>query len=273
MASAQAKAAATDVPRVLQKEDGDIEALFDRVAPRYDFLNHLLSGWMDVSWRRLLVQSAEVGESGQVLDCATGTGDVLFEFFDQLPYTVGGIGIDFSTAMLERARKKAERLGYQDRALFTRANLLEIPFTDEAFEAVTIAFGIRNVSDPARAINEMVRVCRPGGKVLILEFMRQPPGLSRSLVRFYCRRVMPLVARLFGSDGSAYGYLNESIDAFMTPFDLLTQMEVCGLCECRATNLFMGIATLHVGTKPMALGSPGMRAGKTISEEILDGLP
>ncbi|HYE78330.1 MAG TPA: bifunctional demethylmenaquinone methyltransferase/2-methoxy-6-polyprenyl-1,4-benzoquinol methylase UbiE, partial [bacterium] len=260
---------ATDVPRHLQKADGDIEALFDRVAPRYDLLNRLLSFSMDVAWRRLLVEAAGPIDQGQILDCATGTGDVLFEFLRQLPVTVHGMGIDFSQEMLVRAQAKANRLAYQDRATFRKANLLDLPFPDGQFEAVSIAFGIRNVSDTARGLAEMARVCRPGGRVLVLEFMRQPKTSLRRMTDLYCNHGMPLLAKALAPDAAAYRYLSASVEQFLSPGELVGLMERAGLEDCRATNLFLGIATLHAGTKPLALGSASLRSGRSPSEEML----
>lgn len=255
----------TDVPLHLQKADGDIEALFDRVAPRYDLLNRVLSMSLDVAWRRLMVESAGEFETGQVLDCATGTGDVVFEFLNQFPITVQGLGVDFSQPMLDLAELKAAKLGYKDRCMFQRANMLELPFEANTFEAVSVAFGIRNVSDTALGIAEMARVCRPGGKVLILEFMRQPKTPLRRMTDIYCNHMMPLIARVLAPDAGAYRYLSASVEQFMSPDELLGLMESAGLQECRATNLTLGIATLHEGTKPA--NEP--RPAKTISEEIL----
>ncbi|MEO7994813.1 MAG: bifunctional demethylmenaquinone methyltransferase/2-methoxy-6-polyprenyl-1,4-benzoquinol methylase UbiE, partial [bacterium] len=243
--------ASTDIAANLAtKADDEIAAMFDRVAPRYDLLNRVLSASLDVSWRRLLVERAEPPEYGQILDCATGTGDVLFEFMRATPYTVNGVGIDFSLGMIDRARGKARRLGYQDRALFTRANVLVIPFADEAFEAVSIAFGIRNVSDVPLAIEEMTRVCRPAGKVVILEFMRQPKTLLRRFLNIYTHGILPLIARIIAPDAAAYRYLGASVEQFLTPAQLIDLMEDAGLRDCESENLFFGVATLHWGTKP-----------------------
>lgn len=252
MALTSTNQAPTDVARNLQKADSDIEAMFDRVAPRYDFLNRVLSGSLDVAWRRRLVELAAVGETGQVLDCATGTGDVLFEFMRQTAYTLRGVGIDFSAAMLDRATQKAGQLGYTDRTEFVKANLLELPFADNTFEAVSVAFGIRNVSDTARGVAEMARVCRPGGHVCILEFMRQPRTFRRRCTDLYTHHILPVIARLVAPDAGAYRYLSASVESFLSPQELGQLMEQAGLVELQIEDQFLGVATLHVGRKPDA---------------------
>lgn len=264
MTSVRADSQPTDVARNLEKADGDIEAMFDRVAPRYDLLNRLLSGSLDVAWRRRLVEAAEVGEQGQILDCATGTGDVLFEFMRQTAYTVNGVGIDFSASMLELAERKGRHLGYQDRVEFHKANLLEPPFADDTFEAVSISFGIRNVSDTQKGIAEMTRVCRPGGRVCILEFMRQPRTFRRRLTDLYTHYILPLIARLVAPDAGAYRYLSASVEQFLSPEEMRELMESVGLVDVLVEDQFMGVATLHVGLKP----EPGYTP-PPVSEEML----
>jgi demethylmenaquinone methyltransferase/2-methoxy-6-polyprenyl-1,4-benzoquinol methylase len=215
-----------------------ISAMFGRVAPRYDLLNHVLGGGLDIYWRRRLVRAVAAQQPPRVLDLATGSGDVLLALQRHRAYTQNALGADFCLPMLQQARaKKAPNL--------LAGDALRLPFADASFDAVTIAFGLRNLADRLAGLREMRRVLRSGGRAYILEFSH-PPALIAPLYFWYLRRVMPLYARLFTPERGAYQYLGESIEAFLTQPDLAAMMVQAGFTSARWTNLTLGLVALHI---------------------------
>jgi demethylmenaquinone methyltransferase/2-methoxy-6-polyprenyl-1,4-benzoquinol methylase len=213
-----------------------IAAMFGRVAPRYDFLNHALCGGTDLYWRWRLVRAVKAQHPGRVLDVATGSGDVLLA----LQKRVGGdsVGADFCLPMLRRARaKSAVRL--------VAGDALHLPFPDGSFDAITIAFGLRNVADRPAGLREMRRLLRPGGRAYVLEFSH-PAAWFAPLYFWYLRRIMPHYAQLFTPERGAYEYLGESIRAFPNQPALAEMMRAAGFRAARWNNLTLGIVALHV---------------------------
>ncbi len=218
--------------------------LFDSVAQRYDFLNHLLSGGSDWRWRETVASA--VGRCGprRLLDLATGSGDLLRLLERRVTTLDEAWGIDVSSSMLAVARAKGlHRL--------LQADALALPFPDGSFDAVTVAFGLRNFTDRARGFAEMRRVLRPGGSAFILEFSRPRAWLAPAYF-FYLRTILPEIARLFGAPGQAYRYLASSILAFPRPEVLAGEMEKAGFGPVRFRRLTGGIVALHEGEKPTA---------------------
>jgi demethylmenaquinone methyltransferase/2-methoxy-6-polyprenyl-1,4-benzoquinol methylase len=215
-----------------------IAAMFGRVAPRYDFLNHALCGGTDHYWRWRLVRAVRAQRPGRVLDVATGSGDVLLALQRHGAATGEAVGADFCLPMLQRARAKSA-------ARLVAGDALHLPFPSGSFDAITIAFGLRNVADRPAALREMRRLLRPGGRAYVLEFSR-PVAWFAPLYFWYLRRVMPLYAQLFTSERGAYEYLGESIEAFPRQPELAELMHVAGFRTARWTNLTLGIAALHV---------------------------
>ncbi|MBL8899207.1 MAG: bifunctional demethylmenaquinone methyltransferase/2-methoxy-6-polyprenyl-1,4-benzoquinol methylase UbiE [Planctomycetes bacterium] len=226
-----------------------IRGMFGTIAPRYDFLNHLLSMQIDRLWRRRVVRRAEVGRGQRVLDACTGTGDLAFALAQSGCAVVGG---DFTPQMLSRAEaKRRERGARAARVRFVLADAMNLPFEDDGFDAATVAFGIRNVEDVVGGLREMTRVVKPGGRVLVLEFSRPPGAIFRSLYLFYFRRLLPRVGAWFARrGGDAYRYLPDSVMGFPDPEELARLMREAGLGEVRYERLTRGIATLHLGIKP-----------------------
>ncbi len=219
--------------------------MFDRIAFRYDLLNRLLSMRQDVLWRREMVRNLPPGNDLVVLDLATGTADVLLEFAAS-PRVSGGIGLDMSANMLAFARKKVslkENLG------LVRGDAASIGAADGSVDAVSIAFGIRNVPDVREALREMRRVLKPGGRALILEFGLPSNRLFRALYLFYFRNVLPRVGSLVSGDAEAYRYLNRSVEGFPYGEAFCALMRDAGLEKVRATTLSFGIAMLYVGER------------------------
>ena len=215
-----------------------IAAMFGRVAPRYDLLNHLLCGGSDLYWRWRLVRAVKAHRPARVLDLATGSGDVLIALQRQHAFSEMAAGADFCLPMLREARaKKAGRL--------LAGDALRCPFPDASFDAVTIAFGLRNLVDRAAGLREMRRLLRPGGCVCILEFSH-PIAWFAPLYFWYLRVVMPKYARLFTPEKGAYQYLGESIRAFPPQPELAEMLFAAGFQCVRWHNLTLGIVALHV---------------------------
>jgi demethylmenaquinone methyltransferase/2-methoxy-6-polyprenyl-1,4-benzoquinol methylase len=232
---------------MVDKSPARIRAMFDQISPRYDFLNHLLSLNSDVLWRRRA--AGRLAGARLVLDVCSGTGDLAFEIHRRSGARV--VGTDFSRRMLEIARLKARRRGLERDIRFQQADTLRLPFRDAAFDAVAVAFGLRNVADPARALAEMARVARPGGDVLILEFSLPAGALLRRAYLLYFSRVLPRVGRWIArSEIDAYRYLPDSVARWPDPEALTAALERAGLRDVSCELLFGGVAALHVGRRP-----------------------
>lgn len=225
-----------------------IREMFDAIAPRYDFLNRLLSFGIDRRWRRFTVRQLEVPKGGAVLDIATGTGDVALEVARQTDSSVTIVGVDFTQGMLVHGLEKIAASPYPERIRLVNAPCESLPHPDRLFDGVTIAFGIRNVVERQQGLQEMFRVLKPGGTVAILEFSQPESQLFRKVYYFYFRRLLPWVGGLF-SKRSAYQYLPDSVLEFPTTEDFQQMMAAAGFVELRSIPLTFGIATLHIGRR------------------------
>ena len=223
----------------------DTVNLFDKVARRYDSLNTFFSMGMDRLWRRRLAKS--ISGSKTVLDIATGTGEVAIETVDVLP-EASVFGVDPSSEMLLLARRKIVSRGLSERISLARSRAEELPFKDGSFDAVTIAFGIRNTVDPALSLSEMRRVLRPGGKAAVLEFAIPRQKLFAPLYLFYFKNILPLVGSLFGTK-SEYKYLSDSTSAFPQREKFLDLMKESGLTPEKSVEMMLGIVILYTGVK------------------------
>jgi len=215
-------------------------ALFDRIAATYDTVNRILSLGIDGLWRRRVVRSLP---SGKVLDLATGTGALALAMARKEGVEV--TGLDLSEGMLEVARRRTANVPIT----LIHGDAQDLPVEDQAFDATTIAFGIRNVPDVPRALTEMHRVLRPGGRALILEFSLPSNPVVRAVHCFYLRHVLPRVGGWVSGDREAYRYLNTTIEAFPYGEDFLSLVRDAGFTECSATPLTFGIATLYEGRR------------------------
>jgi len=221
--------------------------MFDRIAKVYDLLNTVMTAGLHHRWRERAADLAHVGPGSRVLDVATGTGDLAIELARRVAPGGEVVGSDFSEAMLARARTKSKPAGAELR--FEWGDALELPFADETFDAATVGFGARNFSDLARGLEEMARVVRPGGRVVVLEFTsptRAPLSLFYSL---WFDRVVPLLGRLAG-DPDAYSYLPNSVKRFPAPAGLAAEMERAELSEIGYLLTAGGIVVIHFGTVP-----------------------
>jgi demethylmenaquinone methyltransferase/2-methoxy-6-polyprenyl-1,4-benzoquinol methylase len=221
---------------------GEVRAMFDRIAPRYDLLNRAMTAGLDGRWRAAAAAAADVAAGDRALDVCTGTGDLAFALADRVTPSGEVVGVDFAERMLDLAREKAQgRTGVR----FEAADALELPFADDAFDAATVAFGIRNVDDLDRGLAEMARVVRPGGRVVILEITT--PARMRRFYEFWFDRVVPRLGRLLGRDAAAYAYLPASVRRFPTPPELAARMAAAGLRDVRWRPLAFGIVAIHRG--------------------------
>jgi demethylmenaquinone methyltransferase/2-methoxy-6-polyprenyl-1,4-benzoquinol methylase len=228
-------------------EAGQVRAMFDGIAGFYDLLNSVMTAGLHHRWRERAVDLARVGPGSRVLDVATGTGDLAIELARRVSPGGEVVGSDFSEAMLERARAKSKPAAAELR--FEWGDALDLPFADGAFDAATVGFGARNFSDLARGLAEMVRVVRPGGRVVVLEFTSPTRAPLSLFYRLWFDRVVPLLGALAG-DSDAYTYLPNSVKRFPAPPELAAELERAGLREIRYLLTAGGIVVIHVGTVP-----------------------
>jgi demethylmenaquinone methyltransferase / 2-methoxy-6-polyprenyl-1,4-benzoquinol methylase len=219
-------------------EEGQVRAMFDRIAGVYDVMNSVMTAGLHHHWRERAADLARVGPGSRALDVATGTGDLAIALAAR-----GGevVGSDFSEGMLERARRKSTAVRWE------QANALALPYPDGAFDAATVGFGARNFSDLGRGLAEMVRVVRPGGRVVVLEITTPTRPPLSTFFSLWFDRVVPLLGRVTGED-QAYSYLPSSVKRFPGPQELGAAMHAAGLRDVRWILTAGGIIALHSGT-------------------------
>jgi demethylmenaquinone methyltransferase / 2-methoxy-6-polyprenyl-1,4-benzoquinol methylase len=228
-----------------------VREMFTRIAPRYDLLNHLLSGQMDKRWRaraaRELRPILERPEA-RVLDLCCGTGDLAFSLARNAKAKI--IGADFSHTMLVRAQAKAaEEANGSAPVPFFEADALNLPFADTSFDLVTTAFGFRNLANYEAGLREIRRVLKTGGTLAILEFTEPAPGLMGDAYRFYCQKVLPKIGGLISGDAAAYAYLPKSVARFFHPHELAGLMEEVGYSNVRFVLMMLNSVALHIAVK------------------------
>ncbi|MGA2796226.1 MAG: bifunctional demethylmenaquinone methyltransferase/2-methoxy-6-polyprenyl-1,4-benzoquinol methylase UbiE [Thermoguttaceae bacterium] len=230
-----------------------IRQMFGEIAGWYDFLNHLLSLGVDRLWRGKTVRLvAPQDGAGPILDVCTGTADLALAYWraSRRLSAVRVVGADFCRPMLEIGNKKSRRAGAGDRLILIEADTVSLPFPDEVFQIVSVAFGLRNVSDPDKGLQEMVRVCRRGGSVAVLEFSMPRIWPFNVLYNWYFHRVLPRIGQtLARNTQKAYNYLPESVDRFPQREAFVQRLREAGLKEAAMYPFTFGIATLYVGTK------------------------
>ncbi|HEX3731200.1 MAG TPA: ubiquinone/menaquinone biosynthesis methyltransferase [Opitutaceae bacterium] len=222
-----------------------VNSMFGRIAGRYDLANRLLSGGRDIGWRRRLVGAAGRTQPRDLLDLATGSGDVAFALEQGIPSARRIVGLDFCLPMLAEAERKRPA---GSRVAFQAGDALALPWEEGAFDVVTIAFGVRNFADRPRGLAEMRRVLRPGGRAIILE-TSQPYAWFRPVYLAYVRHLLPRIAGVITRERSAYVYLNETIESFPGREALAGELRAAGFAEVTATPLTLGIVALHEGVK------------------------
>ena len=221
--------------------------MFDEISPKYDFLNHLLSFGIDRSWRKKLVQILGEHDPKTILDVATGTGDLAIAISVLNPKKI--VGIDISEKMLSIGKQKISQLGLESLITLQNADAEKIPFSDHSFEAITVAFGVRNFEDLRKGLSEMKRVLRPGGIIAILEFSHPQTFPMKQMYRIYSRYGIPLIGKLISNNDRAYRYLPDSVAAFPSGKDFLRILEELKLKNVHGVGLSMGIATIYVAEK------------------------
>ena len=234
----------------VDKSGDRVRRMFGEIAPQYDRMNHLLSMNVDRYWRRRTVRILAPQPGARVLDVCTGTGDLALAFNRYLRGRGEVVACDFCPQMLEIGREKSRRLDAEQSVSFHEADAQDLPWEDESFDQVVVAFGLRNVEDTDRGLREMVRVCRSGGHVAVLEFSTPRRWPIKSFYGWYFRHVLPRIGQRFAKNqSSAYDYLPQSVGEFPTYEALAERMSAAGLGQVHFRPLTFGIATLYIGNK------------------------
>ncbi len=228
-----------------------VSQMFDNIAGKYDFLNHFLTLNIDKTWRRKMIAELVSVQPKQVLDVATGTGDVAINTIKQLKIKDLKIkGLDISAEMLNVGRKKINAEGLSETIELMLGDSEQLPFEDNKFDALTVAFGVRNFENLERGLQEMHRVLRGGGKLVVLEFSKPTTVPFRQLYNFYFKNILPLIGKLTSKDNRAYTYLYESVQAFPDGHNFITVLNKIGFKETQCKPLTLGICSIYTGIKP-----------------------
>ncbi len=228
-----------------------VREMFGRIAPRYDFLNHLLSLELDRLWRRRVARRFRpilARADARVLDLCCGTGDLMLALGRRGQAAV--FGSDFAHPMLVRAAEKLARSERGGASALTESDALQLPFSDRSFDLATVAFGFRNLANYARGLGEMYRILRPGGEVGILEFCEPRQGWLAALYRFYLRRVVPRLGGAISGNARAYSYLPSSVQQFPLPEELTGMMAQAGFADIQCELWTLGSVALHTARRP-----------------------
>ena len=235
---------------VEKKEKADLVAdVFHSVASRYDLMNDLMSGGIHRIWKRFTIELSGVRKGHAVLDIAGGTGDLAARFSRIVGESGRVVLADINDSMLRVGRDKLLDKGVQGNLQFVQGDAQYLPFPDDSFDCVTIAFGLRNVTDKALALRSMLRVLKPGGRLLVLEFSKPENELLSKAYDTYSSRVLPFMGRLVANDSDSYQYLAESIRMHPDQETLRDMMEDAGFTRCEYHNMTGGIVALHKGVK------------------------
>ncbi len=235
-------------PCGVDKTGSKVRGMFAEIAPRYDLVNRMLSGGIDVWWRHVTVSRAPPPPHGAILDVCTGTGDLALAYANKSGPDVSIVASDFCRPMLDRGVEKSARAGRSIE--WVEADAMALPFPDAAFDLVTVAFGLRNIADTGRGLAEMARVLKPGGRLAILEFSLPANPIIRAGYLWYFRRVLPWIGNTVARNASdAYSYLNKSVEEFPTGERLAALVRTAGFAGVEMVPLTFGIATLSIATR------------------------
>ena len=224
-----------------------VASMFDSIASRYDLLNRVLSVGIDKRWRKMVIDQLVAIHPKQLLDIATGTGDLALEAVRLNPRKI--VGLDISEGMLAIGRQKIKQKHLDTLISLEKGDSTNIPFSDNSFDAVTVAFGVRNFDDLEKGLREMLRVTKPGGKVVILEFSMPEKFPIKQLYSFYSRKIMPVIGQLLSRQRAAYEYLPDSVRQFPYGNAFIKIMHDCGYEDTNDTSLTFGIASIYSGIK------------------------
>lgn len=227
----------------------EVWRMFDRIANRYDLLNHLLSFGQDYVWRNRVAKHLSDKKDQIIADVATGTADLMFSICSKRKDVKLAIGIDMALKMLEIGRSKIKKKGFDDRISVAQGDAAKIPLGDKKVDAVTIGFGIRNVTDVPLVLKEMYRVLKQNGRLLILEFSLPSNLIMKPLFKFYLRYILPVLGSLISGDRKAYRYLNKTVESFPYGAEFCRLIEDAGFAKVDRYPLSFGIATIYCGEK------------------------
>jgi len=225
-----------------------IAKMFDRISPKYDRLNHLLSFNIDKTWRRKTAKAVAKSQPETILDLATGTSDLAIALAKYNPQAYI-IGVDFSEKMLAIGKEKVKKQGLENQIDLQLGDAAALPFEDQSFDAVTVAFGVRNFEDLQQGLSEICRVLKPNGQVFILEFSMPEKFPIKQAYQLYFKHILPKIGKQVSKDAWAYSYLPESVERFPKPTTFLQTLNGNGLHEATARSLTWGIATLYTAHK------------------------
>lgn len=235
----------------LEKKE-QVANMFNSIAYRYDFLNRFLSVGIDIQWRKKAIRQLQNLQPKKILDVATGTGDVAILTYQMLkPEQI--IGIDISEGMLDLGKKKLEKLNLTQHISLQTGDSEVILFEDNQFDAITVAFGVRNFQNLVKGLQEMYRVLKPGGKMVVLEFSKPTQIGFKQIYKFYMNVAAPAFGKLFSKNREAYQYLNDSVQAFPEGPAFINIMKEAGFTETYLKRLSFGICTIYCGTKSALL--------------------
>ena len=229
-------------------KDTAVKAMFETIAPSYDFQNSFLSLRRDIYWRQVLADSLQLDAGGLVLDVAVGTAEVALAISDRYPL-VRVAGVDFSPGMLAVGRKKIADRGAAGKVSLTAGDCRQLPVRSASVDALTISFGLRNVEEREMALNEFYRVLKPGGRLFIMEFSYPDQPLLYRLYRFYFDYILPPVGNLISRTNYAYSYLAESVDSFPDDPKFIAEITAAGFTDTKIKKLTFGIAKIFQGRK------------------------
>jgi len=221
--------------------------MFDNISPRYDFLNHFLSLGIDIRWRKKAIKLLKDIQPKTILDIATGTGDFAIESLSLNPDKV--VGVDISEGMLSVGRVKLKKKKLDDRITLLTGDSENLPFDDNMFDAIIVAFGVRNFEHLEEGLSEMFRVLRPGGKVVVLEFSKPKSFPFKQLYNFYFKNILPNVGKVISKDKAAYTYLPESVKSFPDGKFFTNILEGVGFSKTQCKPLTLGISSIYTGIK------------------------
>ncbi|MCB9060805.1 MAG: bifunctional demethylmenaquinone methyltransferase/2-methoxy-6-polyprenyl-1,4-benzoquinol methylase UbiE [Halobacteriovoraceae bacterium] len=222
--------------------------IFNQIAKTYDFLNHFLSFGIDIYWRNQIRKNLPKINELDILDLATGTGDVAITL-EKSPRVKSIVGIDMSHGMIEEGLKKIHKKNLENRISLKIGDGVQIPFDAESFDVITLSFGIRNFSSPKESLKNIKRVLKKDGRALIMEFSLPKSKLIKFLYFFYFRKILPYIGNLISNHGDAYTYLNQTVEEFPYGDEFANLMKKAGLKNVRYIPLTFGIATLYIGEK------------------------